>query len=113
MSFYTTPKEAEEAGFRPCLRCKPRDDVDPAEKRQAEAVEAAKRVIRERVQSGGKIGLEELSKVVDLSAFHLHRTFRKRVGCTPEGFAKQVKQEMVARATRGVGEDEKRDGRVK
>ena len=102
MRFFSCLAEAEAEGYRACLRCKPQDEVDPAEKRQAEAVEAAKKVIRERVESGGKIGLEELATIVNLSAFHLHRTFRKREGKTPGGYGKQVKQEMASRAAKGI-----------
>ncbi|ORY77589.1 metal binding domain of Ada-domain-containing protein [Leucosporidium creatinivorum] len=103
VSFYTTPLEAEAAGYRACQRCKPKEEKDPAEKRQGEAVENAKRVIREKCEMGGKVGLKELAEKVGLSAFHLHRQFKARVGVTPEGYAKTVREEMEARkgATRG------------
>lgn len=94
MRFFLTGREAVDAGYRACLRCKPEEGMDPAERRQKEAVEKAMRVIRERVEKGGKIGLDELAKAVGVSAFHLHRCFKKQVGLSPEAFGKKVKVEM-------------------
>lgn len=60
-------------------------------------MDTAKRVIRERVEEGGKVGLKELAEKVGLSAFHLHRQFKARVGVTPEGYAKRLREELEAR----------------
>lgn len=100
--FFLTGTDAEEEGFRPCLRCKPEEGEDPAERRQKEAVGRAKEVIEARVKAGGKIGLEELSREVSVSAFHLHRCFKREVGVTPEGYAKQLKKGMGTESRKGV-----------
>lgn len=93
--FFRTAPEAVAAGFRACLRCKPDERMDPAERRQRDAVELAMLVIRERVECGGKVGLDELAKAVGVSAFHLHRCFKRQVGLSPEAFGKTVKAEMA------------------
>jgi AraC family transcriptional regulator of adaptative response/methylated-DNA-[protein]-cysteine methyltransferase len=46
VAFYATPGDAEAAGFRACLRCRP--DAPPLAERQAEAVAKACRLIEPR-----------------------------------------------------------------
>src|SRR5712691_2854938 len=57
VSFFRLPEAAEQAGFRPCLRCRPRDAArDP----QIEMVQRACRFIEEHQDE--KISLELLGK---------------------------------------------------
>ena len=75
--FFRVPAEAEKAGLRPCLRCRPL--ADPAE-------ETAKlcRYIEEHC--GEPLDLAALAKRAGLSRFHLQRTFKAAVGVTPKQY---------------------------
>ncbi|MYA35433.1 MAG: bifunctional DNA-binding transcriptional regulator/O6-methylguanine-DNA methyltransferase Ada [Gammaproteobacteria bacterium] len=80
--FHATCADAEEAGFRPCRRCKP-DEPPPAEKR-SHLVEAACRLIE---TSENPPSLEELARNADMSPYHFHRVFKSVTGCTPKAYA--------------------------
>jgi AraC family transcriptional regulator of adaptative response/methylated-DNA-[protein]-cysteine methyltransferase len=82
VSFFLSPAAAEQAGFRACLRCHPKDAaIDP----QIELVQRACRFIE---QHGDEtITLEALGEHVGLSPFHLQRTFKKHMGITPRQYA--------------------------
>ena len=80
--FFTTPVEAEHAGYRECLRCGPtRSSV---EERRLEAVRAACAAIDEAEQAPA---LRELAATVGLSPSHLHRQFKRLLGVTPREYA--------------------------
>ena len=80
--FYATTAEAEAAGLRPCLRCRPHAaaGLDP----NTEIVREMCRYIGER--SGENIGLKELAKKSGLSPFHLQRSFKAIAGVTPKQY---------------------------
>jgi len=82
VSFFRFPAAAEQAGFRACLRCRPREAtlVDP----QLAVVQQACELI---ARADETITLASLSESLGISAFHLQRTFRKIVGITPRQFA--------------------------
>src|SRR5437660_4634623 len=69
--FFRVPEAAEYAGFRSCLRCRPRNaaTVDP----QVEMVRGVCRFIEEG--TGELPTLEELSTHAGASAYHLQRVF--------------------------------------
>jgi AraC family transcriptional regulator of adaptative response/methylated-DNA-[protein]-cysteine methyltransferase len=80
--FHGTCAEAEQAGFRPCKRCRP-DRAQPQEDGIA-AVAAACRSL----QTDGEVpSLEKLARDAGLSTFHFHRLFKKIVGLTPKAYA--------------------------
>ncbi len=83
VSFYRSSKDAERAGFRPCLRCRPHEL--PAPKKHAEAIEAACRALD---RANEMPALVDLAAIADLSPFHFHRLFRSRTGLTPKGYFK-------------------------
>jgi AraC family transcriptional regulator of adaptative response/methylated-DNA-[protein]-cysteine methyltransferase len=98
VEFHTSRAEAEKAGYRPCLRCKP--DQPPLAERQAAQVAALCRLIEERDQAPA---LAELAAHVGLSVFHAHRLFKAVTGVTPKAYA------AAHRAARVRGELERQD----
>jgi AraC family transcriptional regulator of adaptative response/methylated-DNA-[protein]-cysteine methyltransferase len=84
--FYDDPSAAERAGFRACLRCKPKETAaDPA----ALLVGRVRRHLEERGDE--RVTLEELARVTGRSPFHLQRTFKKATGVTPRQYAASLR----------------------
>jgi AraC family transcriptional regulator of adaptative response/methylated-DNA-[protein]-cysteine methyltransferase len=83
VSFFATPEAAEQAGFRACLRCHPRQAAAPDPR--LELIQRACRYIEQHEEE--KLSLEDLSKHLGLSSFHLQRTFKSIMGITPRQFA--------------------------
>lgn len=83
VSFFNKPEAAEEAGFRACLRCRPRNGrvVDP----QLELVQRACRLLDD-AREGDGVKLAELAQRVGVSAFHLQRTFKRVMGISPRQY---------------------------
>jgi AraC family transcriptional regulator, regulatory protein of adaptative response / methylated-DNA-[protein]-cysteine methyltransferase len=82
--FYKSPGEAERAGLRPCLRCRPlsgrADEETIAKIRQLCAH------VRAHCESGEALNLATLGEAAGWSPFHLHRTFKAVLGITPKQF---------------------------
>jgi AraC family transcriptional regulator of adaptative response/methylated-DNA-[protein]-cysteine methyltransferase len=80
--FHATCAEAEQAGFRPCKRCKP--DQLPLVEQHAKKVTEICRFIEgaEEVPS-----LAVLASKVGLSVYHFHRVFKAITGLTPRAYA--------------------------
>ena len=81
--FFRVPEAAEHAGFRSCLRCRPRNAVtaDP----QVEMVRRACRFIE--AKAGELPTLEDLSTHTGVSPYHLQRVFKRVAGITPRKYA--------------------------
>jgi AraC family transcriptional regulator of adaptative response/methylated-DNA-[protein]-cysteine methyltransferase len=82
VSFFATPEEARNAGFRACLRCKP-DDIDAADPAVALAQRACQ-YIDDHVEES--VTLAQLGEALDISPFHLQRTFKRVTGITPNEY---------------------------
>jgi AraC family transcriptional regulator of adaptative response/methylated-DNA-[protein]-cysteine methyltransferase len=82
VAFHATREQAEAAGFRPCLRCKP--DQPPLAERQAQAVAQACRLIDSSLDEPG---LASLAEACGMSRFHFHRVFKAHTGITPKAYA--------------------------
>ncbi|MBI3843934.1 MAG: bifunctional DNA-binding transcriptional regulator/O6-methylguanine-DNA methyltransferase Ada [Planctomycetes bacterium] len=82
VSFYASPDAAERAGFRACLRCKPRD---PKRDESADKVRRACAFID--AHDDGRPSLDAIAKHVGSSPFHLQRLFRATLGVTPRQYA--------------------------
>jgi AraC family transcriptional regulator of adaptative response/methylated-DNA-[protein]-cysteine methyltransferase len=80
--FYKTCAEAEQAGFRPCRRCRP--DQPSLAERHAAAVTAACRRIEE---ADDPPTLEQLAAGAGLSPYYFHRLFKSVTGLTPAAYA--------------------------
>jgi AraC family transcriptional regulator, regulatory protein of adaptative response / methylated-DNA-[protein]-cysteine methyltransferase len=90
MRFYTSPAEAEHAGFRPCKRCRP---TEPRiADRQAAAVAKACRMIEEAEEMPS---LDRLADAAGMSRFHFHRVFRAVTGVTPKAYADAHRRQRV------------------
>ena len=99
VSFFQLPEAAERAGFRACLRCRPRDTraVD-------NHVEMAQRVCRVIEESDGEpMTLAKLSQAVSVSSFHLQRTFKSVMGITPSQFAEECRIRRFRKSVRNGG----------
>ena len=82
VAFHLTAADAEQAGFRPCKRCKP--DQPPLAEQHAAQVAELCRLIENAEQV---MSLEELANQAGLSAYHLHRVFKAVTGLTPRAYA--------------------------
>ncbi len=80
--FHATCQDAENAGFRPCKRCKPTGESLAA--RHASAVAQACRTIEEADEVPT---LDELASAVGMSGQYFHRVFKAHTGLTPKGYA--------------------------
>jgi AraC family transcriptional regulator of adaptative response/methylated-DNA-[protein]-cysteine methyltransferase len=79
---FVQPEAAEQAGFRACRRCQPRDA------RRSPQANLVRRVCGEiESNADGKVSLRALAEATGLSAAHLQRTFRQAMGITPRQYA--------------------------
>jgi AraC family transcriptional regulator, regulatory protein of adaptative response / methylated-DNA-[protein]-cysteine methyltransferase len=90
--FHATCTEAEQAGFRPCKRCRPREA--PLAARQAAAVAAACRAIEEE-EAQEMPSLDELAQTAGMSRYHFHRVFKAITGVTPKAYATAHRAQRV------------------
>jgi AraC family transcriptional regulator, regulatory protein of adaptative response / methylated-DNA-[protein]-cysteine methyltransferase len=90
VSFHATCADAERAGFRPCMRCKP--DQPPLAQRRAAQVAQVCRFIEAHDEMPS---LETLANHVGLSVFHLQRTFKSVTGVTPRAYAAEQRAQRV------------------
>src|SRR4029450_9141317 len=92
VSFHATLEEAERAGFRPCLRCNPRE---PSLRTQhAARITEACRLIEE---SDEVPTLATLADHAGLSPSHCRRVFRAVTGLTPRAYAAAHRAKRVRR----------------
>jgi AraC family transcriptional regulator of adaptative response/methylated-DNA-[protein]-cysteine methyltransferase len=82
VSFFRGPQEAESAGYRECLRCRPK--AVSANPRQ-ELIKSVCRYIERHLDE--PITLAQMSAEFRLSPFHLQRTFKAVLGITPKEYA--------------------------
>ena len=85
--FFAVPAAAEQAGFRACRRCKPREAItrDPH-------VLLAERTCRLLESSrGSRMTLSTLARGLGVSAPHLQRVFTRVTGVTPRGYAEHLR----------------------
>ena len=78
VEFFGTTQEAERAGYRACLRCKPTQVSE-----QAQYVMRARQLLD---SAEGTLTLAQLSKGVGLSPFHLQRLFKRATGLSPREY---------------------------
>jgi AraC family transcriptional regulator of adaptative response / DNA-3-methyladenine glycosylase II len=84
--YYATAAAAEEAGFRPCLRCRPEcSPGTPAWLGTPNTVSRALRLIHESGLEDG--GVETLAERLGIGSRHLRRLFLQHLGATPSAVA--------------------------
>lgn len=75
--FFPSPQEAETAGLRACMRCRP---ADPSAGKSALVRDLCRFM---EANTGKKITLKTLSQRAGISRFHLHRVFTAELGISP------------------------------
>lgn len=105
--FVDTADQAISLGFRACRRCKPdMSGGDPHEERQEHLIKEVKARLTAGIHAGsnGKAckgkGLKYIAEDLGVSHWHLHRCFKKRVGQTPEAWAKHEAKRLRYNSSR-------------
>ncbi len=94
--YYPSAAAAEDAGFRPCLRCRPEAaPLSPAWMGVRTTVARALRLIEEGALDQG--GVEELATRLGIGARYLARLFRQHLGTTPSRVARSVRVQRAKR----------------
>ena len=90
--FHATREEAEQAGFRPCKRCRP-NRPSLSEEHAATVTEICR-----LIETSSRVPpLEELASRAGMSPFHFHRVFKAVTGLTPRAYAAAHRGERVRR----------------
>ena len=92
VEFFPDPRQAEQAGYRACLRCKPTEISA-----QAQSVMRARQMLD---AAEGVLTLAELSKRVGVSPFHLQRLFKRATGLSPREYQSARRMQQVKHGLR-------------
>lgn len=92
VAFFREPNAAEKAGYRACLRCRPKSAGGNA---RAEMVKAVCRYIERHLDE--PITLARLGSAFHQSPFHLQRTFKSVLGITPRAYADSCRVNQLKR----------------
>jgi AraC family transcriptional regulator of adaptative response/methylated-DNA-[protein]-cysteine methyltransferase len=90
VTFYSSTEEARDAGFRPCMRCKP-DEVG----RDREAVDRAIKLI-ECAEDAPT--LDQLATAVGYAPHHFQRIFKRDLGVSPAEYARGLRNQRTETA---------------
>ncbi len=93
VTFFRRPEDAEKAGFRACLRCRPKSAVGHA---QTAVVKRICRYIEQHLDE--PVTLATLGEVFGQSPFHLQRTFKQAMGITPKAYADACRMSSLKRS---------------
>lgn len=89
VQFFRRPEQAEKAGFRACLRCRPKSAGD----RSGDQIQAICRYIEQHLDD--PITLSHLGEAFHLSPFHLQRTFKRVLGVSPKAYADSCRMSLL------------------
>ena len=89
VSFFRRPDEAEKAGFRACLRCRPK----ALGQGRTGTVRAICRYIEQHLDE--PLTLAQLGEAFHQSRFHLQRTFKAVLGITPKAYADSCRMNQL------------------
>ena len=92
VQFFARPEAAEQAGFRACLRCRPKAASGNTE---VDAVKAICRFIEQHLDE--PLTLDRLGKEFHQSPFHLQRRFKTLLGVTPREYADSCRLRTLKR----------------
>ncbi len=99
VAFFALPEAAAQAGFRPCKRCQP----ETAEYSDLRAVLVRRICALIDQNDGAALTLDELGAAVNVSPYHLQRTFKALMGITPRQYAETRRvQQLKARLRSGA-----------
>jgi AraC family transcriptional regulator of adaptative response/methylated-DNA-[protein]-cysteine methyltransferase len=94
--FFERPEEAERAGFRSCLRCRPKEAARPP------ALALVSRVCRILEENPGeRVTLAAIAREVGLSPHHLQRTFKQAIGISPRQYADALRLGRLKKRLQG------------
>lgn len=88
--FFDTKLDAENAGFRPCRRCHPDEDVSENPHRQI-IIESCRRIS----EAESPPNLAQLAADAGYSPSYFHRIFKSIVGVTPKQYAEEVRAQKI------------------
>jgi AraC family transcriptional regulator of adaptative response/methylated-DNA-[protein]-cysteine methyltransferase len=92
VKFFSRPELAEKAGFRACLRCRPRSfSGNP----KSDSAKEICRYIEQHLDE--PMTLERLGKAFRQSPFHLQRRFKAALGITPREYADSCRLRLLKR----------------
>jgi len=91
--FFLLPEQAEQAGYRACLRCRPKS---AGAHTQPDGVKAICRFIEQHLDE--PVTLERLGKEFRQSPFHLQRRFKAVLGITPREYADSCRLRTLKRS---------------
>ena len=83
--YYPTAAAAAEAGFRPCMRCRP--ECSPGTPAWLGTSATVSRALRLIAEGGLEDGVEVLAERLGVGGRHLRRLFLKHLGATPSAVA--------------------------
>ncbi len=89
VAFFRRPDEAEKAGYRACLRCRPRS----AGNGHTDVVKAMCRFIERHLDE--PLTLARLAEEFRQSPFHLQRKFKAVLGITPRAYADSCRMNQL------------------
>jgi AraC family transcriptional regulator, regulatory protein of adaptative response / methylated-DNA-[protein]-cysteine methyltransferase len=92
VKFFAAPEQAERAGYRACLRCRPRSLSGNA---QSDGVKEICRYIEQHLDE--PVTLAHLGKAFRQSPFHLQRRFKAVLGITPREYADSCRLRLLKR----------------
>jgi AraC family transcriptional regulator, regulatory protein of adaptative response / methylated-DNA-[protein]-cysteine methyltransferase len=90
VTFFRRPEQAERAGYRACLRCRPKA---AGGNRTTEMVKAMCRHIEQHLDE--PLTLARLGSEFHQSPFHLQRTFKSVLGITPRAYADSCRMNQL------------------
>ena len=99
VAFFEAPDEAERAGYRACLRCRPNEAIasDPW-------VDKIQRACVYLANVEGHPSLATLARRLGGSPYHLQRNFKRVVGVTPRAYAEACRLRRVKGRLRQGGD---------
>ncbi len=92
VQFFGKPELAEQAGYRACLRCRPKSFSGNS---ASDGVKAICRFIEQHLDE--PLTLERLGKEFQQSPFHLQRRFKAVLGITPREYADSCRLRLLKR----------------
>jgi len=92
VQFFLTTEQAEKAGYRACLRCRPKSAGGNA---PSDGVKAICRFIEQHLDE--PVTLDRLGKEFHQSPFHLQRRFKAVLGITPREYADSCRLRLLKR----------------
>jgi AraC family transcriptional regulator of adaptative response / DNA-3-methyladenine glycosylase II len=95
--FFPSAAAAQEAGFRPCLRCRPETAPDMASWRgTSNTVSRALALIADGGLDGGEAGVDALAERLGIGGRQLRRLFQRHLGASPIAVA-QTRRVLFAK----------------